>query len=74
MRKNISVGDVLKLNLTQRIRFVEDLWDSIALLPQAVTLTSEQKRELNRRLNSYHKNPSAGSPWLDVKKRILSQK
>ena len=74
MRRNISVGDVLKLNVTQRIRFVEDVWDSIALLPQAVTLTREQKQELNRRLNAYHKNPLGGSPWSEVKKRILSAK
>jgi putative addiction module component (TIGR02574 family) len=33
-------------------------------------LTDTQKRELDHRFDSYHKNPSAGSPWEEVRKRI----
>ncbi len=42
----------------------------ITELPEAVSLTDTQKRELDRRLDSYHKNPNAGSPWEEVRKRI----
>ena len=31
-------------------------------------------KRLDHRLETYHKNPSAGSPWAKVKKRILSKK
>ncbi len=74
MRKNISISDVLKLSVAERIQFVEDVWDSIAAIPRAVPLTQEDKQELDQRLNMYHKNPSVGSPWLEVKKKILSRK
>ncbi len=74
MNKNISVSDVLKLSVAERIQFVEDVWDSIAAIPRAVPLTQEDKEELDQRLNMYHKNPSVGSPWLEVKKKILSRK
>ncbi len=74
MNKNISVSDVLKLSVAERVQFVEDVWDSIAAIPRAVPLTQEDKEELDQRLNMYHKNPSVGSPWLEVKKKILSRK
>ena len=29
--------------------------------------------ELEKRLNAYHENPQAGSPWNTVKERILAR-
>ena len=49
---------------------VEDVWDSIAAVPDAVRLTESQKEELDRRLDSYRRNPDAGSPWELVRERI----
>jgi len=49
---------------------VEDIWDSIAAVPEAVPLNEEQKKELDRRLVEYHQNPEAGSPWLEVRERL----
>ena len=73
MSKNISMAEVLKLSISKRIQFVEDIWDSIATIPKSVTLTEEQKKELDRRLESYHRHPESGSPWVEVKKRILNR-
>lgn len=74
MIKKISITDVLQLDVSKRIDLVEDVWDSIAAIPKAVRLTAEQKEELEKRLKSYRNDPSAGSPWRKVKKRLLSQK
>ena len=74
MNKNISMSQVLKLSVAQRIQLVEDVWDSIAAIPDAVPMTQHEKEKLDERLTAYHKNPSVGSPWLEVKKRILSKK
>ena len=71
MIKKISFADVLKLNISERIQLVEDVWDTIAAIPKAVMLTPQQKEELDCRLAAYHKNPSLGSPWNKVKNRIL---
>ncbi len=73
MKKNISMSEVLKLSVAERIQLVEDVWDSIAAIPEAVPLTSKEKAALDLRLEAYHKNPSAGSPWREIKKKILSQ-
>jgi putative addiction module component (TIGR02574 family) len=62
--------DILELSVAERIQMVEDIWDSIAAVPEAVQLNEDQKRELDRRLEAYHQNPQAGSPWIEVRERI----
>jgi len=37
----------------ERIKLVEDLWDSIAADQQALRLATEQRAELDRRLDAY---------------------
>ncbi len=59
----ITVNDLLGLPVKERLRLVDDLWDSIAEVPEAI--------ELDHRLDAYHENPESGSPWTEVKERIL---
>ena len=66
-------SDIVELSVAERIQMVEDIWDSIAAVPEAVPLSEDQKKELDRRLEAYHINPDAGSPWSEVKQRILNR-
>ena len=70
----LTKADVLNLSVTERIQLVEDIWDTIAEVPEQVTLTDAQKAELDQRLEAYHRNPSEGSPWSLVKERIRSNR
>jgi putative addiction module component (TIGR02574 family) len=69
--KPITVNDLLGLPVSERLQLVEDLWDSIAEVPEAIALSENQRTELDRRLAAYHEAPEAGSPWNEVKERIL---
>ena len=69
--RKISVADALELEIPERIRLVEAIWDSIAEVPEAVELTGEQREELDCRLAAYATDPHGGSPWSEVKKRVL---
>lgn len=71
--KPITVNDLLALPIVDRLRLVEDLWDSIAEVPESLHLTDAQRDELDRRLEAYHQDPASGSPWNDVKERIQKQ-
>ncbi len=66
----IMTSDILELTISERIQLVEDIWDSIAAVPEAVPLTDAQREEIERRLDAYHKHPDAGSPWETVRERI----
>ena len=55
-----------ELPVEERIRLVEDLWDSIAADQQALRLTIEQKAELDRRLDAYQSNGDRGRLATDV--------
>lgn len=55
-----------ELPVNERIKLVEDLWDSIAVDQQALPLTSEQKAELDRRLDAYAINQNRGRPAADA--------
>ncbi|AFY42143.1 addiction module protein [Nostoc sp. PCC 7107] len=66
--------EISELSISERIQLAEDLWDSILTDSNAVTLSEEQKQELDRRLELHHQNPTRGSSWEQVKQRLgLSQ-
>lgn len=55
-----------ELPLDERIRLVEDLWDSIAEDQAALQLTPEQSAELDRRLDAFESDGSLGLPASEV--------
>lgn len=54
------------LPIDQRLRLVEDLWDSIAADQNALPLTAEQKAELDCRLDAFEADNNSGRPADDV--------
>lgn len=68
--KSSSIAEYVKLSVPERIQLVEDIWDSIAEMPEEMPLTEAQQAELDRRLNAYRLNPEEGSPWECVREAI----
>lgn len=62
--------EISQLSVAERIQLAEDLWDSILEQQEEFPLTEAQKQELDRRLENYQKNPTTGSSWEEVKKRL----
>ncbi|HXT12464.1 MAG TPA: addiction module protein [Candidatus Angelobacter sp.] len=62
------------LPVLDRIKLVEDIWDSIADEPDEIPLTEAQKRELSRRMELMRKNPDRALPWSEAKRRILKRR
>lgn len=54
------------LPVRERIRLVEDLWDSIASDQSALSLSSAQKAELDKRLRAYEETKDPGRPGDEV--------
>lgn len=49
-----------QLPVDERIRLVEELWDSIASDQKTLPLSQEQKSELDRRLDAYEADGNRG--------------
>jgi putative addiction module component (TIGR02574 family) len=63
-----------QLPIDERIRLVEDLWDSIASDRSTLTLTPDQKAELDRRLDAYavdnNRGRLAADAVADIRRRL----
>lgn len=57
---------LLELPVEERIRIVEDLWDSIAADQKFLPLTTEQKAELDQRLDAYEAEGNRGRLAADA--------
>lgn len=68
--KSQSIAEYVKLSVPEKIQLAEDIWDSVAEIPEALSLTEAQQAELDRRLDAYRRNPEEGSPWEYVKENI----
>ena len=63
----IQVDEILNLSIKERIRLVEEIWESIAASPEEIPLTLAQRKELDRRKREHRRNPTAAKPWAEVK-------
>ncbi len=67
--------EIAQLSAAEKLLLVEDLWNQIAEDPgiQKIPLPESQRLELERRYQSFLQNPSEGSSWAEVKRRILGK-
>jgi putative addiction module component (TIGR02574 family) len=66
----LSLAEILQLSVDERIQLVQDIWDSIAAVPEAIQLSDAQRQELDRRLSEYEKNPDEGIPWEEFRNQL----
>lgn len=65
-----QLSDILQMSVAERIQLAEDIWDSIAAFPEAVSVTNDQKEELDRRLEAHAQNPSEGISWDELREKV----
>lgn len=61
------------LTLEERLKLVEDIWDSIAADHESLPLTVEQRQELDRRLEAYAIDGNRGAPAFESITRIRNR-
>ncbi|MBN4075118.1 MAG: addiction module protein [SAR86 cluster bacterium] len=61
------------LPIDEKVRLVEDLWDSIASNQESLPLTQEQRNELDQRLSAYEDDGNIGRPANEAIKDIRSR-
>jgi putative addiction module component (TIGR02574 family) len=56
--------------IEERLRLVEEVWESIEAAGATTVLSEAHRQDLQRRLDAYRDDPKAGSSWEDVEARL----
>jgi putative addiction module component (TIGR02574 family) len=64
--------DIATLSQEERLRLLEQLWDSLSAAPETIPLTDEQREELDRRLDELDREGPTGIPAGEVLSRLHS--
>ena len=65
-----KMSEILELSVAERIQLVQDIWDTIAALPESLELSDVQKEEIDRRLDKLRVDPESGVSWEKLRERI----
>jgi putative addiction module component (TIGR02574 family) len=61
-----------QLSVADRLRLVQEIWESIAAEVEAAPLTEAQRQEVDRRLAAHRANPQAAISWAKVEAEALA--
>ncbi len=62
--------NISALSAADRLRLIEQLWESLSEHPSQVPVTDAQRAELERRLDEVDAGAVAGIPWDEVLRQI----
>jgi putative addiction module component (TIGR02574 family) len=62
-----------ELSVDERLRLVEDIWDSIAAEQDRLPLTTKQRQQLDFRLEAYRLDKNPGIPGFEAIERIRNR-
>jgi putative addiction module component (TIGR02574 family) len=66
-----ALDEILDLPIGERLRALDEIWESIVTSPELLSLPESQRRELERRLKLYLENPDDTVPWEEIRSRLL---
>jgi putative addiction module component (TIGR02574 family) len=58
----LSLDDIQRLSVSERVQLAEQIWDSIVETPDALPIPETQIHELDRRLKIHNEDPEAAQP------------
>jgi putative addiction module component (TIGR02574 family) len=65
-----TTTELTKLPVAERLRLIEELWDSLDAEIDALPIPDWHRAELDKRLDALDNGTSVGAPWDEVRKRI----
>ena len=68
----IDMDVIKRLSVSERVRLVQDIWDTLQPTAEELPLTEEQRRVIDRRLAEHEAEPSSAITWGELKARLES--
>ncbi|MDZ7758214.1 addiction module protein [Rhodohalobacter sp.] len=67
-----KIPELKKLSDDEKIILIGELWDEV-MTEESFSLTKEQKKELDKRINYAEENPDELIPWDEVKEKLYAK-
>lgn len=67
---SVNIDDIKKLSNEEKLRIIDELWESIDQDIINEALESEEEQILRERMEEYEKGTMTFKPWDEVKKEI----
>jgi putative addiction module component (TIGR02574 family) len=67
MEATIESLGIDRLSVAERLRLVQEIWDSITAEVETLEIPRSHKDELDRRIATDEANPRDGSTWEQIK-------
>ena len=65
-----TTTELLQLSAGDRLRLLEDVWDTFTHDANTLPVSVEHRLELDRRLEELERTPDASEPWPVLRERI----
>jgi putative addiction module component (TIGR02574 family) len=69
----IDMDAIRRLSVPERVRLVQDIWDSLQPTARDLPLTEEQQALIDRRLDDHRRDPESAVSWEEVQARLESR-
>lgn len=64
------LSQIRQLPVSEQVELLREVWDALADSGEAIGLTPQQQRELDRRLQEHRESPEDVIPWEQARAEI----
>ncbi|MDZ4842673.1 MAG: addiction module protein [Hyphomicrobium aestuarii] len=73
MNKPLTSRDIEALTVEERLQLIEDVWASLERSAEELPVPDWHKPVIDERLRTLEGGQSVGSPWDEVRRRIVGK-
>ena len=73
MNEVMTKADIERLSAADRLKLMEELWESLRRAPETVEVPDWHREELDRRCAARERDPQAARPWEEARRAILDE-
>ena len=66
--------EAVRLPPSERLRLIQEVWESLAASPEQIPTSSDQLHELEERRKRYRANPESLVDWEELKEKIRERR
>jgi putative addiction module component (TIGR02574 family) len=66
----VKLESIKHLSVAERVRLVQDIWETLLPTAEELPLTDEQRDVIDRRLEEHRRDPASAIPWEEERARI----